>query len=527
VAGGSGGSNQRFERFEAEVSKGVVSRGSPERDRDRILYSSAFRRLNGVTQVAAAGEVGLFHNRLTHSLKVAQTARKIGATLDHLGRKDESALRALQTFGGGGRPKGGDPKAPSVDPWVLETAGLGHDLGHPPFGHIGEKALQKAISDKRNVTDGPSGLSLEPRIADGFALDDGFEGNAQSFRILTRLSFGSFGEKTGLGLNLTRASLAAVSKYPWTRNEKLPGYDWNKNKWGAYDSEKELLDWCMQGVNKGRDRVGRTGAHEYRTFEAQAMDWADDVTYAVHDLEDFCRAGLIPIEELISAGKSQTVATFWRYCRPRLLKDPYMQREVEAQRLDLEACLDKARVTLVGAQGAAQPGRRGRELLRSWAVTRIDHWTGPEAIGIDSENGIVVVDDYSRIVVEILKNLTWFYVIDRPALASAQRGQSRVLRELFVWLVGWAMDAYKGPENGAPVFEKARRENYSMGGLPPRLVDFLDISYSLQSYRTTEKMTARAVVDYLSSLTEVQALDLHSRLGGSSRGPMLDAWFTV
>jgi dGTPase len=147
-----------------------------------------------------------------------------------------------------------------LDPDVVEAACLAHDLGHPPFGHTAETALD----------------DLTESIG-------GFEGNAQSFRIVTKLAFR---RKNIPGLDLTCATLAALLKYPWLRGEHLT----KKDKWGAYKSEKDDYDFAR--------RI--EPAVQARTLEAELMDWADDVTYAVHDMEDFYRSGHIPLHLLAS-----------------------------------------------------------------------------------------------------------------------------------------------------------------------------------------------------------------------------------
>jgi dGTPase len=212
-----------------------------QRDRDRILYSSSFRRLANVTQVVNPRESHVFHNRLTHSLEVAQIARQISEKFLQENKKLADDLGGL-------------------DPDVVEAAALAHDLGHPPFGHIAETELD--------------------RLAKLHGLPDGFEGNAQLFRIVTRTTAHRLGYE---GLNLTRATLNAVLKYPWLRAEEA-----NKEKhekFGAYLSEQKDFEFARKGFDDDR-----------RCLEAAIMDYADDIAYSVHDVDDFYRVGLIPIE---------------------------------------------------------------------------------------------------------------------------------------------------------------------------------------------------------------------------------------
>ena len=234
------------ERRHAEPAPKI--RSEAQRDRDRILYSSAFLRLGHVTQVAPP-EVGhTFHSRLTHSLKVAQVARGLAQRLQALrarGQLDPNAGRLVD----------------ALDQDATEAAALAHDLGHPPFGHLAERVLQRQSS---------SG-------------EASFEGNAQSFRIVTRLALRSVDIP---GLNLTRRTLNGLLKYPWLRAEEPIE---RAEKWGAYDGDEDYFNWVREGAKK-----------DTRTLEAELMDWADDVTYAVHDMDDFHRAGLVPLDRLIS-----------------------------------------------------------------------------------------------------------------------------------------------------------------------------------------------------------------------------------
>jgi dGTPase len=212
------------ERFLDEPAK-RAGRTEFMRDRARVIHSAALRRLAAKTQVAVPWENDFQRTRLSHSLECAQIGRELGESL-------------------------------GADPDLQDTACLAHDLGHPPFGHNGEEALASIAADF-----------------------GGFEGNAQSFRLLVRLEAKTVdSDGKSVGLNLTRASLDGATKYPWPRSQ-------NPRKFGVYDDDVEVFNWM------------RTGAPvDKKCIEAQIMDWSDDCAYSVHDLEDAIFANQISVK---------------------------------------------------------------------------------------------------------------------------------------------------------------------------------------------------------------------------------------
>ncbi len=408
------------------------SRHEAERDHDRLLYTTALQRLSGITQIAAPEAGVTIHNRLTHTLKVSQVARRLAKRIGLKADRQE----------------------------VAAAAALAHDLGHPPFGHLAEVKLNERSS--------------------GWG---GFEGNAQSFRIVNFLALRTDSYR---GLNLTRRTLNAMLKYPWLRHV---GSKKKKEKWGAYETEREAFEFA---------RFGSRG--DELSLEARIMDWSDDVTYAVHDLEDFFRLGLIPLDRLASADDSERRRFMASFYDDRLnrkgLRSKFSDQGLSEQ--DLESGVARLFTDPAAPLGLIEPyrgGRRDRTNLRyqtSYLIGRFIDAAKRRGERLD-------IGQAELAEVAVLKELAWFYVITDPSLSTIQRGQERVVDELHRIYIDAAEDA----KDGRKLFPLAQRE----------LLDRVQ--------QTSEGQ--RIATDFVAALTEAMAYELHHRLTGVSQGSILDA----
>lgn len=378
-----------------------------------------------------AGEANVFHTRLQHTIKVAQVGRRLAQKLANE-QASEAEYRGL-------------------NPEVVEAACLAHDLGHPPFGHIGEHTLDELVIKHD---------------------DDGFEGNAQSFRILTKLAV-RFDKH--VGIDLTRATLAATLKYPWFRKKTGKA----ARKWSAYKSEREDFEFARE-----------FHPHTEKTLEAELMDWADDVAYSVHDLEDFHRCNALPWQKVFSE-------------RDRIIEHALDGNKESKRRKALEAAwkrlivgyLDGTFSTLLSTPYEGE--REQREQLRNMTSALIGKFIGAVKINNDRSSHVAVIFDQDRVdEVQILKQITRDYIIGSPTLAAQQHGQKKIITDLYQALTSDPRSA-----TGFPAFLPVRlRYLRAMAGTSP----------------------ARFVADCISSLSESEAIGLHSRLAGTATGSVLD-----
>jgi dGTPase len=332
-----------------------------QRDRARILHSYGFRRLADKTQVVSPGQDDFPRTRLTHSLEVAQIARELGAQL-------------------------------GCSPDVTDAAGLAHDLGHPPFGHNGEDALNGCAA----------GIG-------------GFEGNAQTLRILTRLEAKAEGaDGRSAGLNLTRAVLDGVCKYPWAARA-------DTRKFGVYGDDRTVFDWIRAGRADGQ-----------RCIEAQVMDWADDVAYSVHDVEDGVHAGHIDLARVDDAERE---AICGHACENYSPATPAELAPVLDRLLSLAPLRDLARYD--GGHRAQAAAKRatseltGRFCSAASAATRTRHGSGP----FGRYGAELVIPDEIAAECALLKAIAFRYVMRRPGIGPELAAQRRLLTELVDRLV--------------------------------------------------------------------------------------------
>ncbi|MEU0858958.1 deoxyguanosinetriphosphate triphosphohydrolase [Streptomyces griseofuscus] len=408
-----------LERFAPEPDK-RPGRTAFQRDRARILHSAALRRLAGKTQVVTPGSHSQVwdaspRTRLTHSLECAQVGRELGAAL-------------------------------GCDPDLVEAACLSHDLGHPPFGHNGEQALNAFADDC-----------------------GGFEGNAQSLRLLTRIEPKRFTERGSVGLNLTRAALDAATKYPWPRGAHPS--DPGSGKFGVYEDDRPVFDWV------------RAGALGTRTcFEAQVMDWSDDVAYSVHDVEDGLHAGHIDPNCLHAEPERQAVF--------EVAIGRYVPAGTEpAELADALDRLQDAEWWPHGYDGTAVAQARlkdatsqliGRFCLAAEGATRAAYGTGR----LTRYDARLVVPRETRMECAVLKAVADRYVMQRAEQERLRADQRVIVAELAEALTARAPD-----------------------GLDPQFRALFDGA-------SDDHARKRVIVDQIASLTDASALSLHARLTG-------------
>jgi dGTPase len=417
-----------LERYLEEVDRS--DRSTFERDRARIVHSAALRRLAAKTQVVGPSSHDFIRNRLTHTLEVAQVGRDLASSI-------------------------------GCDPDVVEAACLAHDLGHPPFGHNGESALA-AVAEAADI--------------------GGFEGNAQTFRLLTRLEAKAVDASgRSLGLNLTRAVLDAATKYPWPVGDSPDaegrhgdGLPRVVRKFGVYDDDREVFDWMRRGAPPRAVCV-----------EAQVMDFADDVAYSVHDVEDGIVAGRVDLSRLgLDADLRLAVwATVRDWYQPAYGDDL------------LDAAYERLRLIDAWPSVPYDGSRRELARLKNLTSRLIGRFcTGVrEAVEksdlptpISRYAGDVPIPDDVRAEIAVLKGIAAHLVMKADDRVVANANQREILHDVVDALVrsnGWALEpAFAADLEGA----------------------------------ADDRARLRVVIDQVASLTDVSVVEAHRRLVGTA-----------
>lgn len=409
------------ERMLQEERSGTQRRSEFGRDRARVLHSSALRRLGAKTQVLSPSVGDFARTRLTHSLEVAQVGREMAQTLGM-----------------------------SAD--LVDMACLAHDLGHPPFGHNGEKALNDWASEI-----------------------GGFEGNAQTLRLLTRIEPKVFAEDgTPLGLNLTRAALDAACKYPWTRVNAVfdDGGGARSHKFGVYDDDIEVFEWM------------RIGAQErLKSIEAQVMDFADDVAYSVHDYEDAIVEGFIKLEEVNDTANHNL-----------LIEDILEWVGSGFSKQELELALDRLRSLDEWLRGFDGSDRAHGDLknltsalIGSFVSRTVDATTASYSGILTRYQANLVVPVEVKGEIAVLKGLVSSFLMSHESRQSYYEWQRQLLTELADALL-------------------------SLGGR--ELDSYCSLAWSKA---TNSQAQYRVIVDQIASLTDQSAINLYEKLVGSVR----------
>ena len=483
------------------------NRTSFERDRDRVLYDRYFRRLNDVTQVARAGESYLYHDRQTHSLKVAQVGRRLAELLSR--RREQSNNH-------------NSPPKPIIDPDVVETACLAHDMGHPPFGHLAEQELDRLLIEHTH----PEGTRSEfdPDEDDEVAVQKGdtpggirYEGNAQTFRIITRLAAHNNPE-TGLGL--TRAALNAVLKYPYGRGEWICEKTRSKGKFGYYKTEEKAFEFARGGQSD----------EQRPALAAEIMDYADDVTYAIHDMTDFYMTGQIPLDRLLREakqnGEAKEVNNLKQSDVDTTELDSFQKYLDSTKRVDLTETSAQKLFERLAESALGYPtlfetfsgSQRERKLLDGFRSYLIGFYLDSDNRLPDENNKIRLVssgdddgnsrydldiNDEIKQEISILRELTHYYVIRDSSLMAQQRGQRKIIQTLFETL-----------------YEEAKDNEMSLSAIPKPYSEWVAGDLYRGSFGPPSNGQARAVADFISSMTEKQAIEMYERLTGHSPGSL-------
>jgi dGTPase len=419
------------------------------RDRDRILHSSAFRRLQGKTQVIGIGQADFYRTRLTHSIETSQLAQAIARNL----LAEEPRLARCLT------------------PELAEAVALSHDLGHPPFGHAGEQSLDDCLRD----------ISRKAHLTGKRALR--FEANAQTFHVLVAVEPKS---PAFPGLNLTRATLAGVIKYPYEQ-------DLGNDRF-IFTSDMTSARWALNGGPPLLTARQRAQGKKHRTsLVSQVLDWADDCAYSVHDIEDALQAQFLRPGDLTDPRFSRLVEARYDAVResesvPRLTRSEIRERLRDLKRrITPHDCGDERAHRKQALRNILNDLVLSVSVRPLAGMRRADYsW----ALAIPNE---------PRVLSVLCKSVVWEAVITDPRVAAMSMKGKEILRDLFYLLLGELVE-----KKSYAIFPRYYR---------PTIQDCMDKG---------ELEAARGVCNFLALLTDTDALRLHALLRGSKYSSAFD-----
>ena len=394
-----------------------------QRGRDRLIHNAAFRRLQAKTQVFLSGEYDFYRTRLTHSIEVAQIAgsiaRYLNSSSDQLGN---------EFF---------------IDYALVEAAALAHDIGHPPFGHAGESTLHRLMKSY-----------------------GGFEGNAQTLRLITETIFTS--GRSRRGMNPTRAFLDGILKY------KTLFHQWDDPvKHFIYDDQQQYLDFTFEGNAFPVDLAPGRKLNDFRSLECQIMDWADDTAYSLNDLVDSANAGFVTTDKV----------NRWASARHLAGQD---SRIIE----DL--------IAVIGAGGLERSmNRKIGSFVEACSLVERDNFmsdrTNRYRYGLAVEPGIVSEQKlYARLAVDL--------VFQSPQVCQLEHKGGFMLERLF----------------------DALRKNYLPGGQSNHVLLSRDFEDEMSAAGDDQNRRARIICDYLAGMTDGFAIRIYKRLFDPDFGSIVD-----
>lgn len=396
-------------------------------DRDRVIFSYAFRCLQSKTQVFQPGEYDFYRTRLTHSIEVARIGRSI---CDYLRVNDPHLEDAF-----------------FIDLDLTEAVGLAHDLGHPPFGHMGEKKL--------NLLMAPYG---------------GFEGNAQTLRILTELIYQH--DRQPYGMNPTRAFLDGVFKYKLCYSEKKALQQQTPRNQFFFDEQTPYRDFVFSGQEIPAEMRGQLPLNTFRSIECQIMDWADDAAYSLHDILDGIKAGFLTPERIGEWAASQSISATWEQPLKALI-DVY-------KRKNMEAYFSIKMGTFVRA-------------------CRLDPWENFMSPLTHRYCYRLHVEEAVKAECALYKKLAFDLIFESPEIRQVAFKRSHLIDKLFNAI----SEAYvESSQRGLEI-------------LPIAVAEWVKEA-------TTVSERARKVCDYITGLTDRQAIQLYKRLFDPEFGSLFD-----